>query len=115
MDISRFLSSAPGRLVKLSEEDTAFVPAPLPPQGWALPERLWPKLAQAKQEIGLLEGIGRSLPNSEVLLRPLQNREAIRSSSLEGTYATPEQLLLLELDTEKTDGGATSAVREVAN
>jgi Fic family protein len=115
MDISRFLSRAPGRLVKLSEEDTAFVPAPLPPQGWALPERFWPKLAQAKQEIGLLEGIGRSLPNSEVLLRPLQNREAIRSSSLEGTYATPEQLLLLELDTEKTDGGATSAVREVAN
>jgi Fic family protein len=70
-------------------------------------------LAEAKQEIGLLEGIGRSLPNSEILLRPLQNREAIRSSSLEGTYATPEQLLLLEPDTEKADGGAASAVREL--
>jgi hypothetical protein len=49
-------------------------------------------LAEAKQEIGLLEGIGRSLPNSEILLRPLQNREAIRSSSLEGVYAAPEAM-----------------------
>jgi len=34
------------------------------------------------------------LPHPELLLRPLQTREAIRSSSLEGTYATPKELLL---------------------
>lgn len=115
MDISEFTSDAPGRLVKLSEEDTAFVPAPLPPDGWVLPARLWPKVAEAKQEIGLLEGIGRNLPNPDILIRPLQNREALRSSSLEGTYATAEELLLLELDGDEVEAGGDAAVREVAN
>jgi Fic family protein len=31
------------------------------------------------------------------LLRPLEDREAIQTSRLEGTYATPRELLLLEL------------------
>ena len=88
MDTSSFLPNAPGRLVKLTAEDTAFVPDPLPPRDWVLPEALWPKVAEARQGIGLLEGIGRNLPNPEILLKPLQNREALRSSSLEGTYAS---------------------------
>ena len=116
MDTSSFLPNAPGRLVKLTAEDTAFVPDPLPPRDWVLPEALWPKVAEARQGIGLLEGIGRNLPNPEILLKPLQNREALRSSSLEGTYATPEQLLLLELDeSAKPQSNEGDAAREVAN
>ncbi len=52
----------------------AFLPAPLPP-AWAFPADLWPLLSDAKQQIGVLEGIGRRLPNPELLLRPLQPRK----------------------------------------
>lgn len=101
MDSKLFLNDAPGELVSITipqtgEQDKAFVPDALP-DDWALPVELWPLLAEARQWLGTLDGIGRTLPNPELLLQPLQQREALRSSSLEGTYATPEQLLLFEL------------------
>lgn len=49
-----------------------------------------------------MDGIGKALPDPELLLHPLNRREAIRSSSLEGTYATAEELLLFELDDRAT-------------
>jgi len=54
-------------------------------------------LGEAKQLLGTLDGKGSTIPNPELLLRPLQRREALRSSSLEGTYASPEELLLFEM------------------
>ena len=59
---------------------------------------IWDLLAQAREELARLDGVGRNMPNYNLLLRPLQRREALRSSSLEGTYATPEQLLLFEIE-----------------
>ncbi|MCB1048607.1 MAG: Fic family protein, partial [Calditrichaeota bacterium] len=53
--------------------------------------------SEAKMELGRLDGIGRTLPDPELLLKPLQDREAMRSSSLEGTYATPQELFLFEM------------------
>ncbi len=99
MDISKFQTDSPGRLTKIETSwgsDHAFIPNPLPPH-WNFPNDLWPLLAEAKQQLGILEGLGRNLPNPAILLRPLSDREAIRSSSLEGTYATPKELLLFEL------------------
>lgn len=98
MDISKFGKKKTGRLVRISEpeEDWAFVPDPLPPT-WEFPSDLWPLLAEARESLARLDGIGRTLPNPELLLKPLQGREALRSSSLEGTYATPEELLLFEV------------------
>ena len=55
-------------------------------------------LADAKQKVGILEGVGRSLPNPAILLRPLRTREAVLSSRLEGTHVTPRELLLFELE-----------------
>ena len=88
MDVKRFQPGFPGR---------AFVPSPLPP-AWTWPERLWPLLLDANRELARLDGIGAYLPDPELLLRPLQHREARTSSRLEGTYAKPAQILLLELD-----------------
>jgi Fic family protein len=48
--------------------------------------------------IGELRGIGKILPDQVLLMRPLRQREALRSSSLEGTYATPAELLAYEQD-----------------
>lgn len=72
------------------------MPDDLPPK-WSFATRLWPLLSEAKKEIGILEGLGRTLPNPGILLRPLEDREAIRSSRLEGTHATARELLLYEM------------------
>jgi Fic family protein/cell division protein FtsB len=98
MDESRFTRNAPGKLVSVSigTRDCAFVPRSLP-RKWNVPNELWPLLASAREELSRLDGIGRTLPSADLLLSPLQRREALRSSSLEGTYASAEELLLFEL------------------
>jgi Fic family protein len=97
MDKALFDKSSPGRLVQIAANEVAFVPNALPPT-WSFPSELWPLLAEAKQHIGELEGIGSVLPNPAILLRPLEDRESLQSSRLEGTYATPQELLLFELE-----------------
>jgi Fic family protein len=54
--------------------------------------------AEACTALGRLDGAGRLPATPDLLLRPLQRREALKSSSLEGTYASTEELLLFELD-----------------
>ncbi|MCI0493128.1 MAG: Fic family protein [Planctomycetes bacterium] len=114
MDSKRFTSGFPGRLVPielpLKGKDWAFIPRDLPPK-WDFPPEFWPLLASAKEALGTLNGIGQTLPDPHLLLRPLQTREAISSSSIEGTYVTPEQLLLYELD----PGEPKSASDQVAD
>jgi len=119
MDKDRFDSNSPGHLVPIQAEwgkDHAFVPKSLPPD-WVFPIKLWPLLSDAKKQIGLLEGLGRTLPNPSILLRPMSDREAIRSSRLEGTYASPKELILFELDHRETESadGRRNDQREVFN
>jgi Fic family protein len=98
VDRSKFSDRKTGELVEIAAPygDLAFVPDPLPPV-WEMPESVWRELAEARQLLGELDGLGRALPSPGLMLRPLQQREALRSSSLEGTYASPEELLLFEL------------------
>jgi len=99
MNHGLFTANATGTLVSITfpRKDYAFVPRGLPPE-WEFPVELWPLLAEAREALGTLNGIGQILNNPDLLLKPLQNREAIASSSIEGTYVTPEQLLLYRLD-----------------
>lgn len=94
----------------------AYNPDSLPPD-WGFPESLWPKLHEAGNQLMLLEGLGRSLPNAGILLKPLRNREAILSSRMEGTFATARELLLFELDPKDAadDDDQRNQHREVAN
>ena len=116
MDITRFHTTAPGQTIPIQSGGHAFVPLPLPPK-WEFPARLWPLLADAKQQLGVLEGIGRTLPNPAILLRPLEDREAIRSSRLEGTYVAARELLLFEMEPREaeSEGDAANDQREVFN
>jgi len=116
MDVSRFKPTAPGEIVQLQNGEPAFVPHPLPPN-WDFPIRLWPLLAEAKQQVGILEGLGRNLPSPALLLRPLEDREAIKSSRLEGTYASPRELLLFEMQPRqsKSENDPANDWREVFN
>src|SRR5215207_155152 len=99
MDPSKFTAQKTGTLVPIVTDegaDTAFVPDALPPN-WEFPSRLWPLLAEAREELARLDEKGRTIPNPTLLLEPLQKWEALRSSSIEGTYATAKELLLFEL------------------
>lgn len=119
MDKNLFSEKSPGRLIPITlqnEPDWAFIPAPLP-KNWKIPKDIWPLLLKAREELARLDGIGRHMPNYDLLLRPLQHREALKSSSLEGTYATPEQLLLFEIDPKppKSKKDKVNAWKEVSN
>lgn len=119
MDKSAFTPESPGYLVpiKVNEDpDWSFVPNPLLTEFDVEPET-WPLLVRAKEELARLDGVGRHLPNQDLLLRPLQEREALTSSSLEGTYASPEQLLLYGIDPREplSEEDPVNAWREVFN
>jgi Fic family protein len=119
MNPSLFTEKKTGTLIPIktgTTENVAFVPDPLPP-AWQFPHTLWPLLAEAKEALGRLDGIGRTLPDPQLLLRPLARREAITSSRLEGTYATAQELLLFEMNPRnpKSEADQANAWREVWN
>lgn len=120
MDIKRFKDNKTGRLTPIKTPtgpDHAFVPDKLPPK-WTFPAHLWPKVVEARTALSELNGIAQTLPDPELLLRPLQVREAITSSRIEGTYATAEELMLFEInpDEPKTKHNPQiNAWREVTN
>lgn len=93
----------------------AFVPDPFPP-AWDWPVTLWRLVVEARAAVASLNGIGKALPSPELLMRPLEYREAQRSSSLEGTYTNPEQQILFQVDpTIPSSDSERSAYREVFN
>ena len=122
MDKSKFADKCPGELIEIdlpsvsgkSKKDWAFLPNEMP-SDWEFPEKLWPLLADAKEAAGTLNGIGQTLSEPDLLLSPLQRREALTSSIIEGTYVTPEQLLVYELDPHESTSHteAMSEEREV--
>lgn len=90
-----FAGSPSGSLVPTEREQWAFVPHPLPPIDVDFDALAYP-LSEAAQALGELDGIGRMLPDPFLLIRPLQAQEALTSSSMEGTYTTLNDLLLVE-------------------
>ena len=110
----------PGRLLPISsvaaDAQLAFVPNPLPPQ-WSWPERLWKLLVEARTCLASLDGTGKHLPNPEILLKPLQRREAQLSSKLEGTITDPQQQALFQADPKYpvSDTDPINAYREIFN
>lgn len=120
LDIDKFTEFKTGKLLPIESaygEDWAFLPNPLPPQ-LNMTNRTWGLIAEARQKIGDLNGSGSRLSDARLLLRPLQRREALRSSSLEGTYVTPIELLLFEKSHKSAQGKETNREnqwREVHN
>lgn len=120
MDRHEFSDSAPGRLVPTGnprpDVQVAFVPDPLPPS-WQWPHRLWPKLIEARTRLASLGGTGKYLQNPEIILTPLQHREAQLSSRLEGTFTDPQQQALFQADPRypTSDRDPINPYREVFN
>lgn len=100
MDRQRFTNEATGQLVPTvphGRPDVVLIPDPLPPKQWQPPNETCALVVEANKAIAKLDGQSGLLPNPHIVLSPIQRQEALRSSSLEGTYATPQQLLLFEL------------------
>jgi len=112
MNPQDFLDSPSGRLVPTISSQMAFVPNPLPPEidysTLALP------LAEAMQALGELNGAGRGLANPALVIRPLQRKEALLSSSMEGTYTTANALAIAEAGAD-AEGSVDDSTMEVRN
>jgi Fic family protein len=89
----------------------AFVPHSLPRQVDI--GNLVSLLSEASMALGELKGIGRFLPNPYLLIRPLQKKEAVASSNIEGTFTNLSDLFLLEAGADERDRPPDT--REVMN
>jgi Fic family protein len=112
---SDFTERAPGKLVKgfgPSGDYCAFVPDPLP-RTLDLPSTTVGFLSDASTAIGELKGVGRMLPNPNLLIGSFLRREAVSSSRIEGINTNYEQLLLFEIESGGAE--ADSDPQEVVN
>ncbi len=121
MNLDRFAQSTAGRVVAARQDATeywAFVPHPLPP-ALALDPSLVRILSEADRALGELAGLGRMLPNPELLIGPFVRREAVLSSRIEGTQTNIADLYAYEAGQLTLSGMQSlppeSDVREVLN
>ena len=116
MQAQDFTAESPGRLVPTTDKALAFVPAPLP-HDLPLSGATARCLSEADYALGRLAGAAGRLVNPYLIGQPLLRREAILSSRIEGTFTTPEQLVLMELGIEVRPANSrqTEDTREVLN
>src|SRR5438034_2438460 len=94
MQATRFTQPA-GRIESMPQGYTAFIPDPLP-RKVQLKSGLVVLLSDADRSLGELAGMARTLPNPDLLIAPLTQREAVLSSRIEGTQASLSDLALVE-------------------
>jgi Fic family protein len=106
-----FAHSPSGFLVPTVYDQMAFVPHPLPPK---IDLNLCMNdVDRASRAMAELKGMSYKVTNPMHLINPLQQREALASSSIEGTYTTPQDLLLF--DHSHGTAAADPDTREVHN
>lgn len=101
MDPKEFERSPSGSLVPTVHGQMAFVPNPLPPTINFKDCML--QVDRASMAMAELKGMSYKVSNPLHLINPLQKREAIASSSIEGTYTTASELLLLDHVSSRAD------------
>lgn len=110
MRAADFGTNSPGRLTATLAGALAFIPAPAP-RRIELDGSTIKLLGRSEHRFGELVGAARRTVAPWLLSVPLLRKEAILSSQIEGTIATPEQLALLDVGTEPQ----TPDAREVHN
>lgn len=88
----------------------AYFPAPIP-RSLELPSSTVRLLGDAEGELGQLAGVGRLLPNPDILLRPYLLREALSSTRIEGTQASMAEVF----ESDAVGGAPNADVEEVVN
>ena len=95
MQPTDFTKRKSGQLLKHQRGYWAFLPDPLPPT-LELTWELAREISAADRSLSELAGIGRTLPNPHLLIRPFMTREAVLSSRIEGTQASLSDLFYFE-------------------
>ncbi len=113
MDPAKFKTTSAGKVVHLPQGYWAFLPAPLPPRLDYSPA-LITALSAADRALGELKGLGGTLTNPHLLIRPLTHQEAVLSSRIEGTRASLDDLFAFEAN-QLSFFEPDSDVREVHN
>ncbi len=93
--MQRLVNSPSGRLVPTIEGQSAFVPGSLPDELQLNPQLVM-LLDQASRSVAMLAGVGETIPNPHLLIRPFLRREATLSSKIEGTEASLTDVLEFE-------------------
>jgi Fic family protein len=107
-----FTSQAWGTLGLTASGNPCFVPNP-PPANLELAAEVVALLDEASHRLGVLAGIGRRLPNPQLLIGPYLRREAVLSSRIEGTQTTLSDVYAAEA--EQLRLVASPDVQEVVN
>jgi Fic family protein len=111
MNPAEFQNSPSGRLVPTVFNQMAFVPHPLPP---ALDlNRCMNEVDRASRAMAELKGMAYKVANPYHLIHPLQQREALASSSIEGTYTSAADLVMY--DALHATAETSADTREVHN
>jgi len=76
-------------------------------------ERLVPSLIKATDAVARYDQMLKNMHNSEILLAPLRNQEAVISSRMEGTVSTMDEIFKYEADYDGESGNATNIRSEV--
>lgn len=66
--------------------------------------RLVPQLVKAADAVARYDQMLKKMHNSEILLAPLRNQEAVISSRMEGTVSTMDEILKYEADHQDSNG-----------
>lgn len=85
-----FFTKPFGKIVK-NRGDNAFLPMDIPPK-IVYNERLISLLAEASLQLGNLSGIGKLIPNPDLIVQPYIKREAVLSSKIEGTQVSINEI-----------------------
>lgn len=111
--MQRLTNSPSGRLVPTIEGQSAFVPGSLPNELQLSPQLVM-MLDQASRSVATLAGVGETLPNPHLLIRPFLRREATLSSKIEGTLSSLSDVFELEAR-GRYGGGGYDDTNEVLN
>ena len=111
MALKDLVGSPCGSLVPITGGIQAFVPGNLPRRIDLSPSLIY-RLDEASRAVATLAGVGETVPNPYLLIRPFVRREAVLSSRIEGTQASLSDLFLYEATTV---GRPKGDVAEVAN
>lgn len=104
------LANSPcGHLVPTLNGQLAFVPDPLPHHVQPTAS-LMSHLDEASRALATLAGVGETIPNPYLLIRPFVRREAVLSSRIEGTQASISDLFLYEAAGERRPTGDVAEV-----
>jgi len=114
MNPKDFSASKSGRLLNTPQGYLAFVPNTLPPP-IKIDMALAVALSKADAALSELSGLGGLLPNPHLLISPYIRREAVLSSRIEGTKASLSDLLIDEIEDDKSGRSVNADIMEVRN